>query len=95
MLFRLPPPLLKLVDSCNTKNLKPKEEFVKKQLVKNGFLKDTKNSIKIESLDDLPRFYKISFQKVYFFGVIKLQKEIYCDWRVKFCFETKPKLLKN
>lgn len=92
MLFKLPPPLLKMVDRCNTKNLKPKKDFALKKLQKNGFTSIKK--LKIEEIKNLPRFYKVSFEKSYFFDLVKLKKELYCDWRLNFCFTKRPKVLK-
>ncbi len=93
MLYKLPPPLLKLVDSCNNKNLKPTKNFVIKKLQKNGLLDKNYHKLEIKEVDGLSRFYKISYKKYYFFDLIKIDKKIFCDWKLQYCFSS-PLFLK-
>ncbi len=80
MLYRLPTPLLDLVDRCQTKLLKPTKEIVKKRLIKNGYPNDI-NITKIEALKSANRLYKIDIQN---------QKSLICDEKIKVCFKSKP-----
>ena len=95
MLYRLPKPLLSLVDKCQTKLLKPTKQIVKKALVKNHFSKDIK-VVSITPLDSSHRLYKIKLTepKKNSWMSKKLashhETNLICDENIKLCFKDKP-----
>ena len=95
MLYKLPKPLLSLVDKCQTKLLKPTKESVKKALIKNNFSKDIK-VISITPLDSSHRLYKIKLYepKKNSWMSKKLayhhETSLICDENIRLCFKSKP-----
>ncbi len=95
MLYKLPKPLLNLVDKCQTKLLKPTKESVKKALIKNNFSKDV-NVISVELLDNSHRLYKIKLsepkKKSWILNKLAFHHEVnlICDENIKLCFKDKP-----
>ena len=87
MLYRLPPPLLEMVDKCNNKILKPKLKDIRKVLKK---LDIEASDISIEYAKDLPRMYKIKYKKSLFWGKVDKSEVIYCNWKLSRCFLTSP-----
>ena len=90
MLYRLPPPLLEMVDKCNNETLKPKLKDIKKVLKK---LDIEASDISIEYAKDMPRMYKIKYKKRDFRSKgskVDKSEVIYCNWKLSKCFLTSP-----
>ena len=93
MLYNIPNELLILVDKCTSYRVKPTKKYIKKRLEKNGYGKNIE-IISIKELEQFPRIYKIVFTKRYFFDLVKVDRYIFCDWKIDICFKSKPYILK-
>lgn len=83
MIYKLPPPLEKLVDECKNETNMPAD-----QNIKSVFGKDIKE-LHIEILEDFSKLYKVFFTR-------KNQKIVkYCNDTLSYCFDLPPKKIEK